>query len=49
MGCPISPNRLIRLGQIGGGPPFVRSRGKTIRYHLDEVRAWALRKIERVE
>lgn len=48
LGCPVSPNRLIRLGTIGNGPPFVRSRGKTVRYHVDALRTWAMANIEHV-
>ena len=52
LGCPISPKRLATLVCQPGdyqGPPFVRSRGKVIRYHMDEVRTWALKRMERVE
>lgn len=48
LGCPVTPKRLSDLAWLGKGPPFVKSRGYTVRYQIDELRAWALSNIEHV-
>lgn len=51
LGCPISPQRLNKLAaqRPYRGPPFVRARGATIRYHMDELRTWAMKQMEKIE
>ena len=51
LGCPISPGGLARLAvrdNTGGGPPFTRSRKRTVRYLAADLRAWAAHQIRRV-
>jgi hypothetical protein len=51
LGCPIAPQRLAQLACIHPyeGPPFIKSRGKVVRYNIDEVQKWALAHMKRVE
>jgi len=51
LGCPVSPGGLARLAvrdNTGGGPPFTRSRKRTVRYLAADLRAWAAHQIRRV-
>lgn len=50
IGCPTAPQTLANLasnGNAGGGPPFITSGWRTLRYARTELDAWAKRRIKR--
>lgn len=44
VGCPLSPHTLAKMAKNnnrGGGPPFTKISQRIVRYHKDDLRAWA--------
>lgn len=44
LGCPIAPGTLAKLAannNAGAGPGYKRFRWKSVRYHIDVLKAWA--------
>ncbi len=51
LGCPIAPSTLAKKAQNnneGGGPPFLKSGWRTVRYLKDDLREWAASVMVRV-
>jgi hypothetical protein len=52
LGCPVTHRTLGNLGNnnnAGGGPPFVRSGWRSVRYLQSELDAWAKKRMRRIE
>lgn len=52
LGYDISPGHLTNLAvnnNAGKGPPFVRIRGRTIRYRREDLKKWYEARVEKVE